>query len=191
MYKGNFRTAYLQTEVPEPAIVTGDMVVGELVKVIPATAKLPAIYEKLAATTLAAAKEELSHLMAQSDMTLGYGHVPVEDRDYRYFPNIKASIDTAKVAPAASASGAEFLGVYEGTAALPSTAAAVTAGDTALVLANDGITLEKYAAAVQSNTVTWSKATSDAAYSITLINATKPVAAFYIYNVDDINIMEA
>lgn len=165
MFKAKFKTAYLQREIPEDAIVLGDLVVGELVKITPATDVLPAIVEKLEAETVAAAKEEASHFMAQSDMTMGYGHVPVEYRDYRYSDEIKATVDLTSL-------GNSFRGVFENTSAITSP----TSGDTALIL-EDGV-LNKYA-----YTNAWAKDTS---YSVALVEASKKVATFKITNIDDI-----
>lgn len=39
-----------------------------------------------------------THIVAQSDQTLGYGHVPVEDRDYRYDPTVKGTVTAAPTA---------------------------------------------------------------------------------------------
>ena len=33
------------------------------------------------------------YIIAQSDQTMGYGHVPVEDRDYRYSDEVKMNSD--------------------------------------------------------------------------------------------------
>lgn len=80
MLKGEFRTAYLQREVPLDVAVIGSkpLVVGELVKLTPASGDIPAYIES--ATSLA----DATHLIAQSDMTMEYGHVPVEYHDWRY-----------------------------------------------------------------------------------------------------------
>lgn len=36
------------------------------------------------------------YIIAQSDMTMGYGHVPVENRDYRYFDTVKMTDGTVR-----------------------------------------------------------------------------------------------
>ena len=180
MFKANFRTAYLQREVPEDAIVLGDMVVGEMVEVDAATDVLPAVYSKLKATTVSAAIEEASHIIAQSDMTMEYGHVPVEYQDYKYSSKVASTVDlTGALAPTGSG---KFLGVFAKSADLPTT---LTVGDTALVL--EGANLVKYKA---TSTSAISKDTTSA-YSIPLTAATKKVAAFRIIDAHDLNIVEA
>ena len=80
MLKGSFKTAYLQREVPMDVAVIGSapLKVGQLVTLtVGASGKPDSI---AAATTLTAA----THIIAQSDMTLGYGHVPVESRVWNY-----------------------------------------------------------------------------------------------------------
>lgn len=105
----SFKTAYLQREVVVDCAVKGNttyagqagitpaeqayaarfatsspdtsvVLVGDLVKLTPAAAAVPAYIERV--TSLAQA----THIVAQSDQTVGYGHVPVENRDYRYTP---------------------------------------------------------------------------------------------------------
>ena len=38
---------------------------------------------------------DATHLIAQSDMTMEYGHVPVENRDYKYSDEVAATIAAA------------------------------------------------------------------------------------------------
>lgn len=105
----SFKTAYLQREIAVDVAVKGNstyagqegitpaeqayaarfasagadtsvVIVGDLVKLTPATSTVPAYIERV--TSLAQA----THIVAQSDQTVGYGHVPVENRDYRYVP---------------------------------------------------------------------------------------------------------
>lgn len=105
----SFKTAYLQREIVVDVAVKGNstyagqegitpaeqayaarfasagadtsvLIVGDLVKLTPATGSTPAYIERV--TSLAQA----THIVAQSDQTVGYGHVPVENRDYRYVP---------------------------------------------------------------------------------------------------------
>lgn len=75
----SFKTAYLQREIVETCDVVGasPLKVGDYVKFTAATATVPAYIQK---STIANA----THIIAQSDMTMEYGHVPVENRDYRY-----------------------------------------------------------------------------------------------------------
>ena len=94
MLKAKFKTAYGQREIPMDIAVIGgtELAVGQLVTLTPANGEVPAYIS--AASTAANA----THIIAQSDMTMEYGHVPVEDRNYTY---------SYKVAPtAASASAA-------------------------------------------------------------------------------------
>ena len=87
--KAKFRTAYDQREVVIDAKVTADVTVGTLVKVTYGTPN-----------TIAAAtgKDDATHIIAQSDMTMEYGHVPVENRDYKYSDVVKTSTTEKKVA---------------------------------------------------------------------------------------------
>lgn len=86
MAKGHFITAYLQREIPmELAVVTSTLTeddaleVGQLVKFTASTGDgIPAKIE--AATGL----DDATHIIAQSDVTMNAGHIPVENRDYRY-----------------------------------------------------------------------------------------------------------
>lgn len=87
--KAKFRTAYDQREVVIDAKVTADVTVGTLVTVTYGTPNSIA-----AATT----KDAATHIIAQSDVTMEYGHVPVENRDYKYSDVVKASSTEKKVA---------------------------------------------------------------------------------------------
>lgn len=102
----NFKTAYLQREIIEDLAVKATVqtdpaagmatrkttpaslvvvMVGDLVKLTPATATVPAYIERVIS------KATATHIVAQSDMTLEYGHVPVENRDYRYLPIVNGT----------------------------------------------------------------------------------------------------
>lgn len=110
----SFKTAYLQRELILDAAVKGKtvyagqvgitpaeqayaarfassgadttvVIVGDLVKMTAATTTVPAYIERV--TSLAQA----THIVAQSDQTLEYGHIPVENRDYRYVPVVNAT----------------------------------------------------------------------------------------------------
>lgn len=87
MLKGSFKTAYLQREVPMDVAVIGSVAlkVGQLVTFTASAAGKPDSIA--AAASLAAA----THIVAQSDMTLGYGHVPVENRDWKYSDTVAAT----------------------------------------------------------------------------------------------------
>lgn len=83
-----FKTAYLQHEIILDAVVVGDMKVGDFVKLTNETATVSNYIQK---STIATA----THIVAQSDLTLEYGHVPVENRDYRYSSRVAKTADTA------------------------------------------------------------------------------------------------
>lgn len=187
MFKGEFKTAYLQREIPENAIIAGDFVVGEMVKVTPAAGTIPAIVNKLTASTEVAALEEATNIFAQSDMTLGYGHVPVEDRDYRYSDKIKNTIADN----IGTQIGAVYYGVFESESALKAAYKSPTADDTAMVINSAGTDIEKYVAKTSGSSVVWQKATSPAAYSIKLDAAIKHIATFKITNKDDVIVRDA
>lgn len=78
MFKANFKTGYDQREITLDIVVTADLHVGQLATLVAANGDKPAYLQ--AATT----KDAATHIVAQSDMTMEYGHVPVEYRDYKY-----------------------------------------------------------------------------------------------------------
>lgn len=75
-----FKTAYLQREVAVDATLAADLRVGQVCTLSAAGA--------LAAATAVAAGNVI---IAQSDMTMGNGHVPIELRDHKYSDVVKAS----------------------------------------------------------------------------------------------------
>lgn len=79
----SFKTAYLQKEDYKDVDVVGSsaLKVGDCVQLVAATGSNAAYIQK---STFANA----THIIAQSDQTIGYGHVPVENRDYRYDPSV-------------------------------------------------------------------------------------------------------
>ena len=87
----SFKTAYLQREVNLDIDVVGSspLKVGDLVTVTDETATVQGYMQK--AASLAAA----THIIAQSDQTLAYGHVPVENRDYKYDPSVAVTVANA------------------------------------------------------------------------------------------------
>ena len=96
-YKAQFKTALGQHEIVLDTKVTADMVVGQVCKytagATPETSSLaPATDTDTDTYTLAAG----DYIVAQSDMTMEYGHVPVENRDYRYVPKVAASATAPK-----------------------------------------------------------------------------------------------
>ena len=100
----SFRTAYLQREVYLDTAVVGDCKVGDFVVFTAETSTVQQYIKKAAAADVTAANAAAGklYIVAQSDQTIGYGHVPVENRDYRYDPKVaqtKATVPTAKTDP--------------------------------------------------------------------------------------------
>ena len=91
-YCGSFKTAYLQKENIEDATVAAELRVGQLVTL--SNGALAAA----AGASESAALSAATHIIAQSDQTLEYGHVPVENRDYKYSPVVAISTTKKKVA---------------------------------------------------------------------------------------------
>lgn len=97
MAKGHFITAYLQREIPmELAVKTSALTeaaaleVGQLVKLVASTgADIPAYIE--AANGIS----DATHIIAQSDVTMNAGHVPIENRDYKYSNRVLGTITSA------------------------------------------------------------------------------------------------
>ena len=87
-YKAHFKTALGQREIVLDTKVAADLVVGQLCKYSSGT-----LSASTSATPVAG-----DYIIAQSDMTMEYGHVPVESRDYRYNPKVAASTTNKKVA---------------------------------------------------------------------------------------------
>lgn len=75
----SFKTAYLQKEeyYDLDVVGTSSLKVGDCVKLTEATSSVGAYIKK-------SSLSEATHIIAQSDMTLEYGHVPIEYRDYKY-----------------------------------------------------------------------------------------------------------
>lgn len=169
MYKAKFKTAYLQREISTDVIIAGDMHVGELGVIVPATDKMPAVINKLVATDVEAARKEANVIIAQSDMTMEYGHVPVEDRDYRYSDIVKSKADNAN-----------YIGVYENVADLPKDASIVDASIALVYTAPNTLTKYKY---TKSNT-TWAKASPEVTFKIS--DLVKKVSFFNIIDKTDI-----
>lgn len=84
-----FKTAYLQREIPVMATLTANLKVGQLCS-YNGTA--------LAAVADATAVAVGQYIIAQSDMTMGNGHVPVEQRNYAYSDVVAASTTPKLVA---------------------------------------------------------------------------------------------
>ena len=81
-YKANFKTAFHQREIADTMKVNADGKVGYLYTIGTDTLML------LTTAPVAGTKYAM---IAQSDMSLANGHIPVENRDYRYSDEIKAS----------------------------------------------------------------------------------------------------
>lgn len=89
----SFKTAYLQREVEMDIDVVNDCKVGDFVVVTPETSTVQGYMQK--ATAAQVTGKTATHIVAQSDQTLAYGHVPVENRDYRYDPTVKGTVSAA------------------------------------------------------------------------------------------------
>lgn len=168
MWKAKFRTAYLQREIVMDAIVsTGDPVkVGSLVA-IDWDGVNPAIVKPVVANDAKSAMTIATHIMAQSDMTMEYGHVPVENRDYRYSDEINPTIEGMDI-------NSEFQGFYDSVAALANIAGPAS-GDTALVKITDG----KYQRYIYNNN-SWGVGNS------VVYAEVKKIAVFAITEEDDV-----
>lgn len=91
MYKAKFRTAYDQREIVMDVAVIGtdNLVVGQLVTLTAANGSVPAYIASAASVSAA------THIVAQSDMTMEYGHVPVEARNYAYSDKVNVTAASA------------------------------------------------------------------------------------------------
>ena len=97
---GSFKTAYLQHEIVEDVKVTAGkgqvLHVGDIVKITNGVLGLVLSASATSANGVSfPALTTDMYIVAQSDQTMEYGHVPVEMRDYRY-DNKVADIATAK-----------------------------------------------------------------------------------------------
>ena len=93
MFKAKFRTAYGQRELPVDVAVIGStaLKVGQLVTLTAKSGNNPAYVAAAAGSTEAAALTAATHIIAQSDMTMEYGHIPVENRNYAYSEEVAAT----------------------------------------------------------------------------------------------------
>ena len=159
-YFAEFITARFQREIPMEVAVgvtpSSYLRVGQMVKVVDGVVKT------LSASTIPAAKTEATHIIAQSDMTMEYGHVPIEYRDYRYSDQVKGTVSDVS----------NLLGAYESKAAFP---AAATGNN------------NKYAFAIDEQKVYKSNGTAWAADTGITVTS-KKVALFKILNTDDLKI---
>lgn len=86
--KAEFKTAYLQREIPMFVKVSEELEVGALCTYTAGT-------NSIAGATAATVG---GYIVAQSDVTMGNGHVPVELRDHKYSPKVAASTTEKSVA---------------------------------------------------------------------------------------------
>lgn len=100
---GSFKTAYLQHEIVEDVKVTAGknqvLHVGDIVKIT--NGVLGLVLSASAASASAVSFPALTtdmYIVAQSDQTMEYGHVPVEMRDYRYDDKVADKATAKKVA---------------------------------------------------------------------------------------------
>ena len=100
--QANFKTAYLQREIPVDAKAASplELHVGDVVS---GTIGADGVYTLAARSNAveATAKSSVAvgdYIVAQSDMTMEYGHVPVENRDYRYDDKVSMGTSAKKVA---------------------------------------------------------------------------------------------
>lgn len=100
---GSFKTAYLQHEIVEDVKVTAGknqvLHVGDIVKITNGVLGLVLSASASAAGSVVfPALTTDMYIVAQSDQTMEYGHVPVEMRDYRYDSKVADKATAKKVA---------------------------------------------------------------------------------------------
>ena len=100
---GSFKTAYLQHEIVEDVKVTAGknqvLHVGDIVKITNGVLGLVLSTSASAAGSVVfPALTTDMYIVAQSDQTMEYGHVPVEMRDYRYDDKVADKATAKKVA---------------------------------------------------------------------------------------------
>lgn len=100
---GSFKTAYLQHEIVEDVKVTAGknqvLHVGDIVKITNGVLGLVLSASATAAGSVSfPALTTDMYIVAQSDQTMEYGHVPVEMRDYRYDDKVADKSTAKKVA---------------------------------------------------------------------------------------------
>lgn len=99
MAKAEFKTGYHQREIVLDVKVAADLEVGDLIFIGNSNAPegqrdTDTIYK--AAGTGNTALTNADYIVAQSDMTMEYGHANVEGGDYRYSKNVAASAGAKK-----------------------------------------------------------------------------------------------
>ena len=100
---GSFKTAYLQHETVEDVKVTAGknqvLHVGDIVKITNGVLGLVLSASATSANGVSfPALTTDMYIVAQSDQTMEYGHVPVEMRDYRYDDKVADKTTAKKVA---------------------------------------------------------------------------------------------
>ena len=100
---GSFKTAYLQHEIVEDVKVTAGknqvLHVGDIVKITNGVLGLVLSASATSANGVSfPALTTDMYIVAQSDQTMEYGHVPVEMRDYRYDNKVADKATVKKVA---------------------------------------------------------------------------------------------
>lgn len=180
MYRGRFKTAYLQREVPEVvAVLSNDnLMVGCLVRYSAAGTNSIAYIEPVTANSVKEALAEATHMIAQADVTMSvlkggsYDHVPVELQDYRY-NNVLAKTVTIGTA------GKKFLGTAATVAELKTKFASATEGDAAYVEADGNV----YKAPSGGGSGTWVEDTGAKIDS-------KRVAMFALIDKNDVEVID-
>ena len=99
---GSFKTAYLQHEIVEDVKVTAGkgqvLHVGDIVKITNGVLGLVLSASATSANGVSfPALTTDMYIVAQSDQTMEYGHVPVEMRDYRYDDKVADKATAKKV----------------------------------------------------------------------------------------------
>lgn len=100
---GSFKTAYLQHEIVEDVKVTAGkgqvLHIGDIVKITNGVLGLVLSASATSANGVSfPALTTDMYIVAQSDQTMEYGHVPVEMRDYRYDDKVADKTTAKKVA---------------------------------------------------------------------------------------------
>ena len=100
---GSFKTAFLQHEIVEDVKVTAGknqvLHVGDIVKITNGVLGLVLSASATSANGVSfPALTTDMYIVAQSDQTMEYGHVPVEMRDYRYDDKVADKSTAKKVA---------------------------------------------------------------------------------------------
>lgn len=95
--KAGFKTAYLQREMVLDGKASGSLTVhvGDVLYLSSGNLVNRSNANK---DTAIASVQNGDYIVAQSDMTMEYGHVPVENRDYRYDDKVVLSTAAKKIA---------------------------------------------------------------------------------------------